>query len=572
MNESKAVPFQIGLVMAGAVSAGAYTAGVIDFLMEALETWEKKKRAGDPDAPTHQVQIKVLTGASAGAITAAVFGSALRDQEYPFRKPSSLYQTWVDQVDISGLLSTGDLDKNPDVRSLLNSDFLESIADKELALAWNRTDWPAYLADPVEMYFTVTNLRGVPYAIHFQGDGQENEYGMSLHADYMHFALSPQANSPNRPQTALELGTEHNRDGLDGNWSIFKRSALSSGAFPVGLAPQILERTGTSAYDLRQWPISLEPSSDLNAPCVCTDYRQILPAWPQQIDKETWKYQFVNVDGGVANNEPFEIARRCLTGESGCNPRGAKEACRAVLMIDPFPDGPKLDPDYDAVKQSTLLKAIPTLLSAIVAQLRFKTEELELARDPEVYSRWMVAPRRYQTIDGKRQLAHYAIACGGLGGFGGFFARAFREHDYQLGRRNAQKFLRDTFVLHEDNSIFAESTWTADQKRDLGLMRDDGRYLPIIPLLGDYARGMPEPAWPAGAMTENRYRELTRQLQQRADKLISSLIKTAMSNWWERQIVQIGWRILKWRRKLLGKSIVDPIVDVIRKDLGQRGL
>mgnify|MGYP003342307022 CR=1 FL=1 len=30
-------PFKIGLVMAGAVSAGAYTAGVLDFLLEALE-------------------------------------------------------------------------------------------------------------------------------------------------------------------------------------------------------------------------------------------------------------------------------------------------------------------------------------------------------------------------------------------------------------------------------------------------------------------------------------------------------------------------------------------------------
>ncbi len=30
-------PFQLGICMAGAVSAGAYTAGVLDCLMEALE-------------------------------------------------------------------------------------------------------------------------------------------------------------------------------------------------------------------------------------------------------------------------------------------------------------------------------------------------------------------------------------------------------------------------------------------------------------------------------------------------------------------------------------------------------
>ena len=31
--------FELGLVMAGAASAGAYTAGVIDFLFEALQAW-----------------------------------------------------------------------------------------------------------------------------------------------------------------------------------------------------------------------------------------------------------------------------------------------------------------------------------------------------------------------------------------------------------------------------------------------------------------------------------------------------------------------------------------------------
>ena len=35
--------FRIGICMAGAVSAGAFTAGVMDYLMEALGDWEEKK-------------------------------------------------------------------------------------------------------------------------------------------------------------------------------------------------------------------------------------------------------------------------------------------------------------------------------------------------------------------------------------------------------------------------------------------------------------------------------------------------------------------------------------------------
>jgi len=32
--------FEVGIVMAGAISAGAYTAGVMDFVIEALNAYE----------------------------------------------------------------------------------------------------------------------------------------------------------------------------------------------------------------------------------------------------------------------------------------------------------------------------------------------------------------------------------------------------------------------------------------------------------------------------------------------------------------------------------------------------
>jgi len=41
--------------MAGAVSAGAYTAGVMDYLIEALQEWQRRKDAGLPDTPSHKV-------------------------------------------------------------------------------------------------------------------------------------------------------------------------------------------------------------------------------------------------------------------------------------------------------------------------------------------------------------------------------------------------------------------------------------------------------------------------------------------------------------------------------------
>jgi hypothetical protein len=64
------------------------------------------------------------------------------------------------------------------------------------------------------------------------------------------------------------------------------------------------------------------------------------PSWPETVNQrpDGYTYQFVNVDGGVINNEPVELARRALAGASGRNPRDPDKATRAVLMVDPFPN------------------------------------------------------------------------------------------------------------------------------------------------------------------------------------------------------------------------------------------
>ena len=47
MSEKSCNTFQIGLALAGAISAGAYTAGVLDFLFQALDEWERARGTGD---------------------------------------------------------------------------------------------------------------------------------------------------------------------------------------------------------------------------------------------------------------------------------------------------------------------------------------------------------------------------------------------------------------------------------------------------------------------------------------------------------------------------------------------
>ena len=64
--------FELGLTMAGAVSAGAYTAGVLDFLFQALDEWYEAKARTPEKVPSHDVVIRVISGASAGGICGAL--------------------------------------------------------------------------------------------------------------------------------------------------------------------------------------------------------------------------------------------------------------------------------------------------------------------------------------------------------------------------------------------------------------------------------------------------------------------------------------------------------------------
>lgn len=131
-------PFEIGLVMAGPISAGAYTAGVMDFLIQALHEWQKAKNANQ-DVPRHEVKLRAMTGSPAGGMTVAISVGALATQCPPAidatadNAANKLFDSWVNRIDIASLLETKDLeDKKAPVRSILDSTVLKSIADNAL--------------------------------------------------------------------------------------------------------------------------------------------------------------------------------------------------------------------------------------------------------------------------------------------------------------------------------------------------------------------------------------------------------------------------------------------------------
>jgi predicted acylesterase/phospholipase RssA len=537
-------PYEFGLVMAGAISGGAYTAGVVDFLLEALDAWENAKNSHEA-VPAHAVKIRVMTGASAGAMTTALTGLAcfsdvtpVKDlKNPPDRKRNRLYDSWVRQVDISHLLENRDLGNSGGVRSLLDATTLREIAEAALDLAPAKAR--PYVDDPLAVYFTVTNLRGVPYGFRLFGSDKSTLYGMSSHGDYMAFQLSRTAQKSTLPGSGLL-----NPNATQGNgWGMFIAAALASGAFPIGLQPVDLRRPGTD-YDGRlsrnpEWHPTPEP------------------------------YPFLCVDGGVIDNEPLELARRYLAGDvaggTKQNPRNGEDAIRSVIMIDPFPN--KVEYDGKWKSDPRLTRVAPALLSALKNQARFKPEELALAEDETIFSRFMIAPSRDGAVG---DADPPAMAAAILGGFGGFLHESFRRHDFQLGRRNCQAFLRWHYCLPETNPIHAD---TAEEIRQRFHVKDrtpgggsqtalfrtesgrDVRYLPIIPLTGTAAAEVPLPERARGDAVDRD--ELSGQVLRRLRKVGYGLIDNDLppiAGALVRFIIKAGWR-LHLSRQVAGKAM-----------------
>ncbi|MGO8738161.1 patatin-like phospholipase family protein [Rhodoblastus sp.] len=460
--------FEIGLTLAGAISAGAYTAGVMDFLFEALDEYEAARKSPDWDGPRHEVRVPVMTGASAGGMTSAISAlHAFHELDHvrpgaPAPKPerNRLYSSWVTDISIERLLETKDLDgprQQNGVLSLFCCDVLDEIVESAFSLApgVKARDWIGRGADRgLRVMATLTNVRGVPYSFPIFGGDSPERFGMLNHGDYYDFLIGVGAPPP--PPAACVTGPTPLDAGDLGaaEWAVFKTVALATGAFPVGLRPRLISRPDTSWFSTNGVVGYDDPATGtfVNIP-------------PDANFREA-PYAYVSVDGGTIDNEPLELARRFLSGGAALrNDPNGEAASKAVILIAPFPSLVKSPPDDSGMRLTHLL---PLIGSALIDQARFKPEELQKAANDAFFSRYMISPTREN--NGSDAAKKYPIACGALGGFSGFLHESFRRHDYLLGRRNAQAFLRWNFSLPTTNPLFDGVAIN----RDRWIVRDAG--------------------------------------------------------------------------------------------------
>ncbi len=537
--------FELGLVMAGAISGGAYAAGVTDFLIQALDAWYAEKAAGSSATMSHEVKLRVMSGASAGAMCTALAAVALNAESEPVsdvKEPpdpsrNRLFDSWVKRIDIRHLLGERDLGPDQPVRSALDASILREIALDGLKMTPSASPRP-YVDNPLAVFLTVANLRGVPYGFGLAGDAGPSRYGMLAHADHMRFKVT-RGQSDDALYQTLDVASLP-----AGPWEGLADASLASGAFPIGLQSRLLKRPAG------QYSERLDFDGKAALPGSATD-----------------EYDFLCVDGGLMNNEPLELARRYLKGVDVRNPRPGDEAHRAVIMIDPFPNKAAYPDPYEP--HDDVVGVIKAMFGALVNQARFKPEELALAERDDVYSRFMIAP---SLKDDQGNVVDPAMTSAILGGFGGFLAEDFRRHDFQLGRRNCQRFLGRYFVLPENNPVFQDAPEVL--RASLCVRNEDGtprlfkdkasRLLPLIPLCGAATNPISVPDRPTANVVDLDL--LHGLIKRRATHVGERLIDTQLGGvapW----VVRVGAK--KYVQWSAGAKVADKARAILEKELAR---
>ncbi|MGA2814166.1 MAG: patatin-like phospholipase family protein [Candidatus Acidiferrum sp.] len=544
----KPFEFKIALNMAGAVSAGAYTAGVLDFLIEALEEWQKAKVAFemhlanfpshetfDNPVPLHDISIEVFSGASAGGMCAAIAACMVQGSFTHITDPNTtgtnntFYESWVNKIDISGLLTANDLKNDATLTSLLDSTIIDTIA--ESALTPGIPCPRPYISNSLTLFLTLTNVRGVPYQLYTDPSPTINEF-VTYYADHLAFETThPGAPTSNPFAKPLPLGQPKNDA-----WPLLRIAAKATGAFPLFLAPRQLTRDLTD-YQVPGWiPLSSAPPDPRIVPNLPT-------APPPTIST-------LNIDGGVTDNDPFDLAHDFLASKNpkavdGMNPRSPLEANCAVISVAPFPATTGYNANYDFSAEQQIVPMLGTLATVLLSQSRFLGESLAVLTNGAAFSRFVIAPAD-PTQNNKD-----ALQCGKLGAFGGFMERSFRAHDFLLGRRNCQMFLKTHFRLPVDSQVIAagqtktgsyaetvQSRFASDPPPGVSVPPGGKVWMPLIPLLGSASAEVRAPS--RGVITEDKIKTIANMVLSRVNAIKGPLLTGAPAAWLLKTLIGIA--------------------------------
>jgi hypothetical protein len=500
------MPKKLAITIAGAVSLGSYESGVAFEVLDAISQHNAWAAAKSPD---NRIEIDVLTGASAGGMTVAIIaqrllfdGNAMSD---PYNNP--LYNAWVQQVDISGLLA---LQKDePVTHSVFSSDCVIGISKTFLTGRYTNPPQPPAPAQPhpalplngsVHLGLALSNINGVDYDRNTSSGGQ---FTYTDHEDQHLFSLDASSDT---------LAT----------WEPIRSSAVACGAFPIAFRVQDLLRdiadydspdlvgalwggqssryfTYTDGGLLQNQPLGMAKNFVDNLPgghlhtqdrgylfvaphprssseIQYTTDASAAPASAFGAANATFKAVATRLAGTVVGQAAFQdwITAENVNDKIALLDRRASELQRLYLngQLTALQTGPVSQAILGAMFRTatTSPAAVQASIAAASDQLRqqYSTEYAMFGADTVTAEAWLQAVLVLELAAGlheKDQMLIYdfvadasLLAGDQLEAFEGFFDVSYRKHDYDYGRQVAQTRLQ--MYAQQPGSLFANLHWT----------------------------------------------------------------------------------------------------------------
>ena len=570
--------FHLGLSLAGAVSAGAYTAGFVDYLLEALSEWEKAKEEQadnkSSNIPNHDVIIDAIGGASAGGMVGMIATLAMYSGNWkPVKKISNtktgniLYDSWVfldDDLNLydktkSGkstfekMLDTSDIHPEVGATSLLNSNPIDAIAERvfnELSTDASLDNFPKFMSKDLRLLITLTSLRPLDYKVKLSRIKSKfldatPAHRVSSHDIVAHFKLNYDELKDKNQYLPFHPKNLKSKDFLI-------KVTKATGAFPIGLKPRYFDNEFTTSY----------LNNSLTVRKSLVEEKDVF------IEPEVSpNFQFTAIDGGTINNEPFDEVLRHLINKHG-EPNSENPKFGTVL-IDPFPsffDAESVDSINYRV--SSIMGILGALVPTILNQARNKQND--------TYGvglfKLMSFPRKLKS--GKMEVReHPPLATGALEGFGGFLDIKFRQHDFFLGRDNARNFLRGILFLECDkddpNNLFYGVSDEAIDAFKKNVEQKDGSvkvYMPIIPDLSKIDGDTNPTKYEVEDFPKfdsKAFKNLKKPIKNRIKAILKAELKGRVKTWWLKPLVSLF-------KGLIASKITNWVIVQVEADFKHR--
>jgi hypothetical protein len=470
---------RLAITISGAVSLGSYEAGVLYEIIHAIG--EHNQTATDAT----RIEIDVLTGASAGGMTATIAAQKLAFEADALEGPydNCFYRPWVADISLEGLLAMHGDDEA--TKSVLSSQLVEDISVRYLTQRYQSHMDPPRLQHPaaarlLRLGLALSNLNGVDYGLPLlpkRPDGAQDQFIYTRHQDQLVTWI--EADKP-----AI--------DDIEGFWEPLRNACVSCGAFafafrvidvvrhaeeyadsnlvsnilptqnfaytdggtfqnePLGLAKNLVDEIDHHQDVANRFYLFVSPGSksstangDFNAGKAtyqATAVRLVNSIFGQARFQDWIMAEGINEQIALYNTRAIQLKTLLLNG--GLDVAAIHPGTQALLPLL-FANNPKetqaaawqrvrdqFKPEYDALlekkDQPTADRYIDMLLTLETAAQLGDRDEMNIygitASDAELASSELFA-------------------------FAGFFDRRYRDHDYDVGRTKAQAFLASPGAL-----------------------------------------------------------------------------------------------------------------------------